>query len=121
MGYPVYYTGEVRVAPPWTEEDAAVLLAVANLRQTEEARAVFAAIKASPEPDLPYHAGLLEVSADRTCIVPEDGESRHGLRMWLLLLIENFLGSRGYILNGEIWWTADDDSEERVCIHVIDN
>ena len=76
MGYPVYYNGEVRITPPLAEEDVTVLLAVANLRQTEEARAVFAAIKASPEPDLPYHAGLLEVSADRTCIVPEDDESR---------------------------------------------
>ncbi len=121
MGYPVYYNGEVRVTPPLTEEDAAVLLAVANLRQTEEARAVLAAIKASPEPDLPYHAGLLEVSEDRTCIVPEDDESRHGLRMWLLLLVEHFLGPRGYVLDGEIWWSADDDSEDRGCIYVKDN
>ncbi len=121
MGYPVYYNGELQVSPPLTEEDATVLLAVANLKQTEEARAVLAAIKAGPEPDLPYHTGLLEVSDDRACIVPEDDESRHGLRMWLLVLIEHFLGPRGYVLNGEIWWTADDDSGDRGCIYVKDN
>ncbi len=66
MGYPVYYEGEVRIAPPLTEDDARVLLAVANLEQIEGSRAVFAAIEASPEPDLPYHAGLLEISEDRS-------------------------------------------------------
>src|SRR5882757_9799059 len=121
MGYPVYYTGELQVSPPLTEEDASVLLAVANLEKTEEARAVFAVIKASSEPDLPYHSGLLEVSEDRTLIVPEDDESRHGLRMWLVLLIEYFLEPRGYVLNGEIWWTAEDDREDRGCIYVKDN
>jgi hypothetical protein len=113
MGYPVYYDGEVRIAPPLTEDDASVLLAVSNLEQTEGSRAVFAAIEASLEPDLPYHFGLLEISEDRTCILPESEESRHGLRMWLRLLIEHFLAPRGYLLNGEIQWTAADDNEDR--------
>jgi hypothetical protein len=117
MGYPVYYDGEVHVTPPLTEEDATVLLAVANLEQTNESRAIFASIKASPEPDLPYHSGLLEVSEDRTCIHPESEESRHGLRMWLALLIEHFLAPRRYVLNGEVQWTAD-DSEDRGWIYV---
>ncbi len=95
MGYSVYYTGEVNVIPALTEDDAAVLRAVANLEQTEATRAIFAAIAASPEPDLPGHAGLLEVSEDRECILPEEGESRHGFRMWLRLLLEHFLVPRG--------------------------
>ncbi len=97
------------------------MLAVANLEQTEGSRVVFAAIEASPEPDLPYHSGVLEVSEDRTCILPESEESRHGLRMWLRLLIEHFLAPRGYVLNGEIQWTAADDSEDRGWIYVKEN
>jgi hypothetical protein len=121
MGYPVYYGGEVHITPPLGEEDATVLLAVANLEETEESRALFAAIKSGPEPDLPHYAGLLEVSEDRTCIVPEGEESRHGLRMWLRLLIEHMLGPRGYVLSGEIWWRAGDDSDDRGCIYVKEN
>ena len=120
MGYSVYYNGEVQVTPPLKEEDATLLLAIANCEQTEATRAIFEAIKASSEPDLPYHSGLLEVSEDRTCILPESDESRHGLGMWLRLLVDHVLGLRGYVLNGEIWWTAD-DSEDRGCIYVIDN
>ena len=38
MTYPVYYDGEIEVTPPLTENDCAVLLALTNLDQTEEAR-----------------------------------------------------------------------------------
>jgi hypothetical protein len=108
MGYDVYYNGEVSVTPPLTEGDAAVLRAATNLERTDETRALFAAIAASPEPDLPYHAGLLEVSEDREFILPEQDESRHGFRMWLRLLIEHYLAPRGYVLEGEVTWEGED-------------
>ncbi len=41
--------------------------------------------------------------------------------MWLRLLIEHFLAPRGYVLNGEIQWTAADDSEDRGWIYVKEN
>jgi hypothetical protein len=97
MSQDVYYNGEISVTPALTESDAAVLLAATNLEQTEETRELFAAIAASPEPDLPYHGGLLEVSEDREFIFPEQDESRHGFRMWLRLLIKHYLAPRGYL------------------------
>jgi hypothetical protein len=87
----VYYKGEIAVTPALTESDAAVLRAVTNLERTDETKAFFAAVAASPEPDLPYHAGLLEISEDREFIVPEEDESRHGFRLWLKLVIEHYL------------------------------
>ena len=77
MGYDVYYNGEIAVTPPLAESDAAVVRAATNLEQTDETSEFFAAVAASPEPDLPHHAGLLEVSEDREYILPEQDESRH--------------------------------------------
>jgi hypothetical protein len=108
MGYDVYYKGEVTVTPALTEGDAAVLRAATNLEDTEKTRALFAAIAASPEPDFPHHGGLLEISEDRECILPEEDESRHGFRMWLRLLIEHYLAPRGYVLEGEVTWEGED-------------
>jgi hypothetical protein len=120
MGYDVYYNGEIAVTPALTESDAAVLRAAANREDTEETRAIFKAIAASPEPDLPYHAGLLEVSEDREYILPEQDESRHGFRMWLILLIEHYLAPRGYVLNGEVTWESE-DRDDCGTIFVKDN
>jgi len=120
MGYDVYYEGAVGVTPPLTENDAVILRAFANREQTDETRAIFAAIAASAEPDLPGHEGLLEVSEDKSCILPEVGESRHGVRMWLRLLLEHFLVPRGYVLNGEVRWEGQ-DPDDRGCIFVKDN
>lgn len=78
MGYDVYYSGEVKVTPPLTEVHTALLQALVNFEQTETTKAIFAAIAASPEPDLPGHGGVLEVSEDREYLLPEEGESRHG-------------------------------------------
>ena len=36
--------------------------------------------------------------------------------MWLRLLAKYFFASRGYSLDGSIWWTADDDVDDRGCI-----
>ena len=104
MGYDVYYKGEIAVTPGLTESDAAVLRAVTNLERTDDTKAFFSAVAASPEPDLPYHAGLLEISEDREFIVPEEDESRHGFRLWLKLVIEHYLAPRGYVLEGEVIW-----------------
>jgi hypothetical protein len=104
----VYYNGEIAVTPALTESDAAVLRAVTNLERTDETGAFFAAVASSAEPDLPYHAGLLEISEDREFIVPEEDESRHGFRLWLKLVIEHFLEPRGYVLNGEVTWEGED-------------
>ena len=70
MGRDVYYNGEVSVTPALTESDAAILLAVTNLEQTEKTRDFFAAVTASPEPNLPFHGGLLEISEDRGSSCP---------------------------------------------------
>lgn len=100
MGQDVYYSGEIAICPALTESDAAVLRAATNLQRTEETRPFVAAVAASPEPDVPYHGGLIEISEDREFILPEQDESRHGFRMWLRLLIEHYLAPRGYVLNG---------------------
>jgi hypothetical protein len=120
MGYDVYYNGEVEVAPPLSEDDAVIMRAFVNREQTDETRAIFAAIAAGAEPDLPGHEGLLEVSEERSCILPEEGESRHGVRMWLRLLLEHFLVPRGYVLNGEVRWEGQ-DPDDRGCIVIKDN
>jgi hypothetical protein len=116
----VYYNGEIAVTPALTESDAAVLRAVTNLERTDETKAFFAAVAASPEPDLPYHAGLLEISEDREFIVPEEDESRHGFRLWLKLVIEHYLAPRGYVLNGEVTWEGE-DRDDSGTIFVKDN
>jgi hypothetical protein len=120
MGYSVYYNGEVTVTPALTESDAALLRAATNLEDTEETRALFAAIAASPEPDLPHHASLLEVSEDREYILPEQDESRHGFRLWLKLVVEHYLAPRGYVLNGEVTWEGE-DRDDCGTIFVKDN
>jgi hypothetical protein len=108
MGQDVHYNGEISVTPALTESHAEVLLAATNLEQTEETREFFAAIASSPESDLPYHGGLLEISEDREFIVPEQDESRHGFRLWLKLVIEHYLAPRGYVLDGEVTWEGED-------------
>lgn len=120
MGYGVYYDGEVAITPALTEGDAAVLRAAMKREETVETRDLFAVIAASSEPDLPYHADLLEISEDRDCLVPEEDESRHGVRLWLRLLIEHYLAPRGYVLNGEITWEGE-DREDSGTIFVKDN
>jgi hypothetical protein len=120
VGYDVYYNGEVTVTPALTEGDAAVLRGATNLEDTDETRALFAAIAASPEPDLPHHAGLLEISEDRECILPEQDESRHGFRLWLKLVVEYYLAPRGYVLNGEVTWEGE-DRDDSGTIFVKDN
>jgi len=120
MGYCVYYSGEVEVTPSLTEDDARIIHAFVNLEPTDETKPLFAAIAGSPEPDLPGYGSLLTVSEERDAILPEEGESRHGLRMWLKLLIEHFLGPRGYVLNGEVEWDGE-DPEDRGRLFIKDN
>jgi len=120
MGYSVYYHGEISITPPLSEDHAAIVLAVSNQEKTDEARAVFDAIAASTEPDLPAYGGLFSLSDDRALIEPEEDESRHGLRLCLRLLIEHFFKPPGYVLNGEISWDGD-EPDDRGWIFVKDN
>ena len=120
MGYGVYYAGEVTITPALTESDAAVLRAALKREETEETQELFAAIAASPEPDLPHHADLLEISENRDFLTPEEDESRYGVRLWLRLLTEHYLAPRGYVLNGEITWEGE-DRDDGGTIFVKDN
>ncbi len=108
MGYDVYYSGDVKVVPALTEEHAALIRALVSFEQTEQTQAIFAAIAASAEPDLPGHAGVLDVSDDREYLVPEEGESRHGVRMWLRILLQYVFVPLAYSLDGEIFWEGED-------------
>ena len=120
MSYPVYYNGEIEIVPPLTRENAALVRDFAQGRQTDLAEPIFAAIAASQEPDLPYSCGLFEVSEDRSLLVPEEGESRHGLATWVALLVKHFLEPSGYVLNGEVSWSAE-EPDDRGCLFVKNN
>jgi hypothetical protein len=120
MGYCVYYTGEIEIAPALTEEDAEIVLDFSNNRRTEKTAPIFAAVAASAEPDLPCYSGIFELSEERDLIVPDELESSHGLRLWLVLLIEHFLAPLGYVLDGEVTWAAD-EADDRGSIFVKNN
>ena len=120
MGYPVYYDGEIEIAPPLTEEHAAIVRDFAKGDRTELTEPIFAANAASDEPDLPYSCGLYEVAYDRTGLIPEQDESRHGLATWLRHLARHFLAPSGYLLNGDVTWTTE-QSDDRGCIYIKDN
>jgi hypothetical protein len=120
MGYPVYYDGELELTPPLTEEHAAIVRDFAKGDRTELTEPVFAAIAASDDPDLPYSCGLFEVAEDRSGLMPEEDESRHGLSRWLRLLSKHFLAPSGYLLNGDVTWTTE-QSDDRGCIFIKDN
>jgi len=111
MGYCGYYNGEVSVTPRLTEDHAALVHALVKFEQSDETYAIFAAIAASPEPDLPGYADVLEVSGDRLRLLPEEGESRHGIRLWLRLLLQYLFVPLGYTLNGEIFWEGEDGDD----------
>lgn len=121
MGYPVYYSGEIDIQPPLSEEHASLVEAVVNMEKTPQTEPIFAAIAASEESDLPYHGGLLEVSEDRSRIEPCEGEQRHGVRLWLIHLLAHLFIPQGYTLNGSITWDASDDPEDRGCVYIKDN
>jgi len=117
MGYPVYYNGEIEIVPPLTREHAALVSDFSQGRHTDLTEPILAAIAASEEPDLPYSCGLFEVSEHRSRLVPEEGESRHGLATWVALLVKHFLEPSGYRLNGDVSWTAD-DADDRGSIYI---
>ena len=121
MGNPVYYSGYLDVKPPLSMEHASIVEDVINLRESEQAKPVFAAIRASDEPDLPYYGGQMYVSEDGANIQVDEDEQRHGLRLWLVHLLKHFFTPHGYMLNGEIDWSGPDDIEDRGSIYVKDN
>lgn len=120
MGYNVYYRGEIQVTPPLSKEHAALVLAFSKGERSEKTEVIYQAIAKSAEPDLPGYADLFELSEDGSFILPDENESRHGLRLWLVLLIEHVLEPLGYVLNGDVSWTAD-DADDRGSIYVRDN
>ncbi len=120
MGYPVYYDGEIEITPPLTDEHAAIVRDFARGERTDLTEPIFAAIAASEEPDLPYSCGLYGVSEDRCFLVPEEGESRHGLATWIALLAKHFLAPSGYLLNGEVNWSTE-QADDRGCVFIKDN
>ena len=120
MGYPVYYDGEIQIAPPLTEEHAAIVRDFAKGDRTDLTEPIFVAIAASDAPDLPYSSGLYEVAEDRAGLIPEQDESRHGLATWLRLLAKHFLAPSGYLMNGEVRWTTE-QSDDRGSIFIKDN
>ncbi len=85
------------------------------------ARPIFAAIRASEEPDLPYCGGQIYVTEDGTALQTEEDDQRHGLRLLLRHLLKHFFPVHGYTLNGEIQWDASDDLYDRGTIYVKDN
>jgi hypothetical protein len=120
VGYAVYYRGEIAIAPPLTEGHRAVALALSKRELNDQTQPIFDAIAASPEPDLPWHPDLFTIDEDGTSILPDEDESRYGLRLWLELLVGHFFKPAGYVLNGEVHWTAD-ELEDRGSIFVKDN
>jgi hypothetical protein len=96
------------------------VLAFSKHERTEKTAPIFAAIAAGAGPDLPGYSGLFELTDKRDLILPDEFESSHGLRLWLVLLIEHFLAPLGYVLNGEVSWTAD-EADDRGTIFVKDN
>jgi hypothetical protein len=120
VGYPVYYRGEIEIVPPLTEGHRAVALALSKRELNDQTQPIFDAIAASPEPDLPWHTDLFTIAEDGTSILPDEDESRYGLRLWLELLVEHFFQPAGYLLNGEVHWTAD-ELDDRGSIFVKDN
>jgi hypothetical protein len=120
MDYCVYYNGEASITPPLGEDHATLLRALVNFEQTGETHAIFSSIAASPEPDLPGYAGVLEVSEDREHLLPEEGESRHGIRLWLRLLLQYLFVPFGYAAypqaQGLIWPSRQDDRARAVVL-----
>jgi hypothetical protein len=121
MGNPVYYGGCLEVRPPLSKQHASIVEDVLNRRDSEQAKRVFAAIRTSEEPDLPYYGGQMYVTEDGANIQVDEDEQRHGLRLWLVHLLKHFFAPLGYTVNGEIGWSAPDDIEDRGSIYVKDN
>ncbi|MBB6144290.1 hypothetical protein HNQ77_002242 [Silvibacterium bohemicum] len=120
MPYSVYYRGEIQITPPLSEEHAAAVLAFSKKERNEFTEPIFARVAASEEPDLPGYSNLFVLSEDRSTILPDEDESDHGLRLWLVLLVQHYLEPLGYVLNGEVSWDSS-DVDDRGCIFVKDN
>ena len=82
MGYPGYYDGEIEIAPPLTEEHAAIVRDFAKGDQTDLIEPIFAAIAASDEPDLPYSCGLYEVAEDAPASFRRRTRAGMGWQRW---------------------------------------
>jgi hypothetical protein len=117
MGYPVYYDGEVSISPPLSEEHAATLMAAVNHEESEAARPLLEAIASSEDASSLPRYGLFDLSDERDTVLPEEGESRHGLGLSLRLLQKHFFVPLGHALDGAINWSSE-DPEDRGCIYL---
>ena len=80
MRIPVSYSGHLEVHPLLPRDHAAIVEDVVNLRETEQTKPLFAAIRASYDVDLPYCAGQLYVTEDSQTLQAEEREARSGHR-----------------------------------------
>ncbi len=119
MPYPIYYDGELTVTPALSECDAVIFTAITEHNNQAAVETYLSAwVKSLENSDPPYFGGLLEISENRSEILPEEGESAGGITAWLPILLEHFFEPRGYAMSGQISWSARDDSEDRGVIYV---
>ena len=57
---------------------------------------------------------------DGTGIEWDSGEKFYAYLVWIPYLIDHFLKPWGYVVNGKVEWSGDDD-DDRGCIHVRNN
>jgi hypothetical protein len=75
-----------------SEEHAATVMAAVNHEANDVGGPFLEAIAASEDASSLPRYGLFDLSEERNTILPEEGESRHGLRLSLRLLQKYFSG-----------------------------
>lgn len=121
MTCPVFYRGHLDVRPALTPDHAKLIDALMQLKEDELTRPIFAAIRASDVPVLPYYGDQIYVTEDGSRIEASDDEQGVGLGRWLVLLLEHVFQPLGYTVNGEIEWDGADDLQDRGSFYVKDN
>jgi len=106
MGYTTWFNGEFNLDKPLTVEHKEVL---DNLQKDRH----------DPE-ELPGYWCQWVPTNDGTAIVWDDGEKFYNYVEWLEHIIENHLKPWGYVLNGAVSWSGEDDDDSGT-IYVKDN
>ncbi len=102
MPYPIYYDGELTVTPVLSESDAVIFTAITEHNNQAAVKTYLSAwVKSLESSDVPYFGGLLEISENRSEILPEEGESAGGITAWLPILLEHFFAPRGYAMSAK--------------------
>ncbi len=111
MSYHVYYRGELSITPAMTEADAATAGAFLLGQKNE----IFErAVRAKEDTDALWRTEMLTVSEERDLLLPVEDESGPGLNVWLRILQAHFMAPKGYVLNGQIVWDAEEPSDRGV-------